>query len=220
MNVVKEIVLPRRPPKNPDPSLSPGGDCGACTLAGVLGISVQEAYNLHCSGDYYGGSPIPQVSPFTIYSMRKTLESIVNDWGDESDKKDLLEHAVTDIPIWPYDSSLILNAAFGMRSVLMCMGWRNHTRAMLHGGYYGIAQVWHGGTGGTPNLRDYGTTNHWIIIAGHRLVYEKTELCGSLREEILVCDSSTAMPLERWIEVLEFLTQWGGFAALWAKPAA
>ena len=218
MEIIKQVVLPRRALRNPQPSMNPGGDCGACALAGVLGVSVPVAYSYHCSGNYHSGEPISRVSPFSIYSMQKTLESLVNDWDTHMDRVGLLEHVVVDIPIWPYDSSLLLNASFGMRGNLMYC-WRANARAMLHGGYYGIGQVQHGGFSETPNLNTYGTSNHWILIVGHRIVHESREHSRSLHEELLISDSSLAMPAEQWINCNDFQSRWGGFATLWAKPA-
>src|SRR5689334_6626626 len=38
------MVLPRRVRPQPTPNLNPGGDCGPCVLAGILGWEVPEIY--------------------------------------------------------------------------------------------------------------------------------------------------------------------------------
>lgn len=222
--VVKEVSLPRRPPKNPIPSLNDGGDCGACVLAGILNIPIEKAYDLHCSGEYYGGKPIPTVSSFNFHSMSKTLESLTDDLGFHDEGRNLLEHCVTDIPMWMIDQHHeMCGLSFGVSGAMQYSPWCNNVRAMLTGGYYGICQVYDGGHKELTNL--YGSTNHWIMIAGWRYVYVKHtdhssegNATGHYEQEVLIGNSSNANPQEQWLPADKFLKNWGGFGVLWAKP--
>jgi len=222
--IVKEISLSRRPPKNPIPSLNDGGDCGACVLAGILNISIEKAYDLHRSGEYYGGKPIPKVSCFNFHSMIRTLESLTNDLGHKDESETFLEHCVTDIPLWTIDQlHEISGVSFGVSGAMQYSPWCNMVRAMLAGGYYGICQVYDGGHKVLNN--SYGITNHWIMIAGWRYVYVKHtdhkvegNALGHYEQEILIGNSSNAHPQEQWLPADDFLKFWGGFGVLWAKP--
>jgi hypothetical protein len=218
--ILKSIILPRRPPKNAEVSLNEGGDCGALCLAGLLGLpDAAAAYEYHCPGDYYGGTPIPKIHHFTRDSMVRTLEALVSDSMWRSGPT-ILDHVISDVPIWP----------FGYAQHYLCFGmqaqseWRDYARAMLNGGYYGIAQVKHGGYG--ENEVNRGHTDHWVMICGWRYVYTpetdperiKIGSLGSYHEEFLIGDSSRARPLETWVDANEFQERWGGFAAIWARP--
>ena len=225
MTILKEITLPRRPPKNREISLNDGGDCGALVLAGLLQLpDAEDAYKLHQSGDYYGGDPIPKVSSFSRQSMVRTLEVLASDTGARGGLDDipiLLDHVITDIPIWPFGYAKH-DLAFGPRAQFE---WRGYVRALLNGGYYGIAQVKHGGWPKDTPISQFGLTDHWVMICGWRYCYvpesdpERLKIClGSYHEEFLIGDSSRARPLETWVEANEFQSQWGGFAAIWAKP--
>lgn len=224
MEIVKQIILPNRPPKNPIPGIVDGGDCGACVLAGLLGISVPEAYELHCSGEYYGGSPIPKQSTFNYQSMIRTLESLTCDW--RTDKPKPLEHVVTDIPLFPFDYQYkVSGLPFGFPSTMQYNAWQNYARALLSGGYYGIAMVYNNGFKG--EIRHYGETDHWVMICGWRNVYipesdeqrKKSGCIGSYNTELLIGNSAKSSPQEDWVDYGDFLKFWGGFSALWAKPS-
>lgn len=224
VSVLKKIVLPRRPIKQPTPCLNSGGDCGALCLAGLLQLpDAESAYRLHRAGDYYGGTPIPQISSFSRQSMVRTLETLTSDTGARGglDVPIFLDHVISDTPIWPFGYAKH-DLSFGMRAQFE---WRDHARALLNGGYYGIAQVKHGGYSLDTPLRDFGTTDHWVMICGWRYVFvpetdvERLKICsGSYQHEFLIGDSSRARPLETWVEGNEFQNRWGGFATIWAKP--
>lgn len=219
MKILKEITLPRRPVKNRLVSLYSGGDCGACVLAGLLGLpDAEDAYKLHISGEYAGGGKIPQIESFTRQTMQHSLEALQTDWKITPN---LIEHVVSDIPIWPFGYARH-NLTFAMRPQ---HEWRDYARALLTGGYYGIAQVMMGGHAPTAPMKDYGLTNHWIMICGWRYCYipetdpERIKLTtGFYKEEFLIGDSAKSRPLECWVDANDFQNYWGGFAALWAKP--
>lgn len=215
--VIKEVSLPHRPPKNPVPSLNMGGDCGACVIAGILNISIQEAYELHCSGEYSGGNPIPKISSFNFHSMIRTLECLTDDLGIKPNP--ILEHCVTDIPMWLVNQHHeISGVSFGVSGAMQYTPWCNMIRAMLTGGYYGICQVFNRGHTELNSL--YGTTNHWVMIVGWRYVYIKhsDDISGHYEQEVLIGNSANTCPQEEWLPVDKFLKNWGGFGVLWAKP--
>lgn len=226
MTVLKQIVLSRRPVKNREVSLNEGGDCGACVLAGLLGLpDAADAYELHRPGSYLGGTAIPKIHHFTRRSMIDTLEALASDHGCRGGLDGvpvLLDHVVTDIPIWPFhqhDHEL----AFGLRSQFE---WRDYARALLNGGYYGLAQVKHGGYQPDGPIRDHGMTDHWVMICGWRYVFlpetdeaRRAAGCGGHYEEhFLIGDSSRARPLETWVPANDLQRFWGGFTAIWARP--
>lgn len=223
--ILKSVVLPRRPVKNREVSLHDGGDCGACVLAGLLRLpDAEDAYKLHRPGDYYGGDPIPQVHSFTFRSMKDSLDGLASDSGARGGLENTpiaLDHVISDTPIWPFGYARH-DLSFGMRTQFE---WRGYARALLNGGYYGVAQVKHGGWPADTPIERLGTTDHWVMICGWRYLYvpesdpERLKLCsGSYREEFLIGDSSRARPLETWVEANEFQNRWGGFSAIWARP--
>lgn len=223
--VLKSIVLPRRPVKNREVSLNEGGDCGGCVLAGLLQLpDAEDAYKYHRPGNYYGGDPIPQIHSFTNRSMIDTLTVLTSDSGCRGGMDStpvLLDHVISDVPIWPFGHARH-DLAFGMRAQFE---WRDYARGLLNGGYYGLAQVRHGGWPEDTHISKFGTTNHWIMICGWRYLFvpetdsERLKLTtGSYRTEFLIGDSSRSRPLETWIDANEFQNRWGGFAAIWARP--
>lgn len=224
--VLKQVVLSRRPPKNAEVSLNDGGDCGACVLAGLLALpSATEAYDLHLPGEYHGGAAIPKVHHFTRESMVRTLDSLASDSGCRGGLGGvpiLLDHVISDIPIWPFDQRGS-QLAFGLRAQFE---WPHYARALLNGGYYGVAQVKHGGYDPDGPARHLGETDHWVMICGWRYVYlpetdpeRRAAGClGCYEQHLLIGDSSRARPLETWVDAHDFLRYWGGFAAVWARP--
>jgi hypothetical protein len=223
---VKEIVLPRRPPINPTPCINGGGDCGACVVAGVLNITVEQAYEYHVSGNYYGGDPIPKISSWNQNSMRNTLTMLVNDLGGYRETPRLLEHVVDDVPIWPFAFPFQgLGIPYGLAGHRQFDGWVNYVRAMLTGQYYGITTVYNNGFKKTTDDAMFGETDHWITIVGWRYAFVPTEdeerkkiSRGHYQQEVLIANSARSSPREEWIDVGEFLKSWGGFGVIWAKP--
>jgi hypothetical protein len=225
-DTLKQIILPRRPVRQPQPTIVSGGDCGACVLAGLTGVSVEEAYDrFHQPGEYLGGKPIEKRSSLSDTSMKVSLELLMSDSGCRGGCADipvLLDHVVTDIPIWPFGHARHY-LCWGLRTQLE---WREYARAMLNGGYYGVAQVAHGGLDPDGPLRKFGWTDHWVMICGWRYRYEVDQHdeerrkagLGSYHEDILIGDSSLARPHECWVDVNDFQSYWGGFATFWAKP--
>jgi hypothetical protein len=219
---VKEIVLPRRPPKNYEVSLSDGGDCGACAVAGLLQISIEQAYEYHVSGEYLGGKPIPKISAWNRRSLINTLEGMTNDLDGWRALPNLVEHVVSETPLFPFDHPHgILGLPYGLTSWSQFSPWCDYVRAMLNGGYYGLTTVFNNGVTQLDNT--YGETNHWVTIVGWRYAFTKREdledkYSGSYSQEVLIANSAKNSPLEEWICAADFLKKWGGFSAIWAKP--
>lgn len=221
---VKSIILPRTVRKQPIPHISQGGDCGACVVAGMLDISVSEAYDFHQTGEYSSGDKIPKTSAWNQRSMRNTLELLTNDLGCSGRLlPTLLEHVVVEVPIFPFNIMRKHELAFGLNGHSQFWAWTSYLRAMLHGGFYGLATVFNNGFKTAEDFKLYGETNHWVLIRGWRYAYEKNEdpnrLCiGSYEQEILIGNSAHNSPDEEWLPIDKFLLFWGGFTAMWAKP--
>jgi hypothetical protein len=209
MEIVKSIILTKRPVKQPEVRIVSGGDCGACVLAGLLGCSLKEAYQLHQISEN-----MPKEHPFSIWSMKKTLEMLVPPF--HKGEKNSLVHAVTEIPIWPFDYMLPHNSAFGLLGMHMFRSWNDNLIAMLHGGYYGITQVHNHGYRDKfgDGEGNYPDTNHWVMICGWRLILEGNRY----DDQILIGNSSSSTDLETWVDVQDFLKYWGGFSCMYAKP--
>ncbi len=211
------IYLPNKVPKNYEQSLNSGGDCGACVIAGLLGISIEQAYEYHKSGTYHGGEPIPKIHSFCRSSMRDTLDNL------QPKNHGLIEHVVKHAPIFPLAAHKELGMPFGLMGNLQFGAWTDYVRAMLSGGYYGIAQVYNNGHN-ENSLNEHGMTNHWVMIKGWRMQWyrdpkDKTSTSGGMAiEEICISNSSRNSEHEQWIYVGDFLGLWGGFDAYWAKP--
>ncbi len=194
-------------------------------MAGMLDISVSEAYDLHQTGEYSTGDKVPKISAWNQRSMRNTLDLLTNDLGCSSRVlPNLLEHVVKDVPVFPFDVCRVHELAFGLNGHAQFWAWASYVRAMLHGGYYGITTVFNNGFKNPEDFKLYGETNHWVMIKGWRYAYEKNEdpntsyCSGTYRQEILIGNSARNSPDEEWLQIDKFLLFWGGFAAIWAKP--
>ncbi len=204
-----EVSLPRRPPKNPQPCVVSCGDCGACVIAGLLGITVEDAYELHASG-YYGRGPLdttpakemPKRSAFSYHSMRSTLMAAMYDGK--------FDRAILDTPLWLLGANVEVNGAFGVSAVLQSIEVRAYWLAMFDAGYYGVGQVvMHGGG------PDAGV-DHWVMLCGFR---RRAGEGSEILEEVLVGDSALSQPQERWIGANTFLRKHGGFMAFFVRPS-
>jgi hypothetical protein len=231
VTVQKQVILPRRPIKQQTPCIFPGGDCGALVVGGLLGghdagWTVERVYDeLHQAGEYYGGKPVEKRSSFCRQSMVRTLDLLASDTGCRGGCNDipvLLDHVISDVPVW-LDSDYGRDVPFGLRAQF---AWREYCRAMLNAGYYGIAQVKHGGYPEDAPIRTWGTTDHWVMICGWRYIHSlegeseerKKAGLGHYEGHVLIGDSSRSRPLETWVELNEFTNRWGGYSAIWARP--
>ena len=134
-----EIVLVRRSLLQPHPHIYSGGDCGACSLGGALGISVQAVYERFDSGGITNEG-----------EMARCLRCSVSSG---------LADRMIDTPTeWP-DSRYL--RSFGSPAQHEYVPWFNYVRMAIDAGYYGLAKVDYKGTGGPD-------TNHWVLICGAR----------------------------------------------------
>lgn len=206
------IELPRQVPRNPEPAIVNGGDCGACCIAGVLGITVEQAYELHLAGCYAGGEPIPQQSTVDVESLYATLE--------QSGMTDHVLEGMFDVS--PLDYQPPGWQAFGR---LPHFSFRLHFelyRALLSAGYYRICTVSNGGKGLESGWMCQ-QTNHWIMVRGARGIWSSpSPTSGSRRykTEILLSNSARNQPHAQWADMKHFLQSWGGMVGVWVKPKA
>lgn len=132
------LILPRRAVTQPHPFIYKGGDCGACSLGGVLGISVPEVYKA------FGSDGITHSG-----EMGRCLRCAVTDYADR----------ILDVPAkWDVYTGC---ASFGQPAYFASVPWFNYIRMGIDAGYYGLATINYDGNG-RPE------TNHWIVICGAR----------------------------------------------------
>lgn len=197
--VLYEVVLPLRVVPQPTPSLSPGGDCGACVLAGLLGTTVEEVYAQFAGGRADAPS-------------RFEMENIVS----QALRSGRLDRVVTGVPFWPTRSSYL---AFGHSGHLSFPEWFEYVRMALDGGYYGISSVNFEQTGAGSDVPP--DTDHVVLICGAREVsipHEKLPASRIEREVLVSCSARSGPDLE-WVEVKEFLAKRGGYNVILVRPA-
>ena len=183
------IVLPRRAVPQPSPFLNSGGDCGACVLAGVLGLSPVDIYERWCQNT-------PQ--SLGLWEIQRLLRC--------AEHEGLLSHVVIDIPIWPYAVPSMC-AGWGLTSWQQQSAWESYLAMSISGGYYGLATVAH-----PPDGPVNDGTNHWVLLCGIRHSEAHKQY------EVLVSCSAQSTPNEDWISTRSFLINRGGFTTLLARP--
>jgi hypothetical protein len=187
---IKEVVLPRRAVPQPTPNVYPHGDCGACVLAGVFGLTVEETYQR-----FQG-----KVDTFNYYERRNAIRQAV--W------EGLAEHCIDEFPEWPLNR-IELQQEFGLTAWHQGGSYWNYLRMAFAGGYYGIAEV---------NYEKQGPeqpSNHVVLLCGAR---EHRPESRTIQDQLLVSCSARSSPDEEWVEVHEFLKRRGGFNVLLVKP--
>lgn len=208
-----EYILPRNVPRNPEPHICEGGDCGACVLAGLFDKSLQWAYEQHESGIYHNGEAIPKISSFSLSSMRNTLEGL-----------DLIYH-MTDAYIEVSSTYHFQDwYSFGKQNHFNPPEWFDVFRVFLEAGYYRICTVSNNGKGMDENnqLRRH-MADHWIMINGIRAYWKDVSTEYSvggrrLETEIHLSNSAKTSPHSQWVGMKEFLMTWGGMNGFWVKP--
>lgn len=195
---IEELVeLPRRVVHQPTPEVSPGGDCGACVLSGLLGMSIEDVYKkLH---------PKNEVQSFSRYDMIGALSTakytlkLVDRYNDNT-------------PHWEVREILL---AFGSAGWQQSLEWQAYMHMAFEAGYYGIANVRHDKTGPFT-----GGPDHWVLLCGMRLRWNERQDNGSRsgQYEVLVSCSSRTTPDLEWVKVGDFLKERGGFNAILVKP--
>ena len=203
------IVLPREVPRNPVPCISHGGDCGACAIAGVTGLTPKEAYKFHFPGTYLGGKAQKKESPVSVSHM---AESLVATGRVEHIIEGMINMTSMDYapPEW---------GAFGPLPHYQAVLYFNLFRALLSAGYYRLCTVSSGGSGFSGQMKQQ--TNHWIMINGIRGHLEPVMSFPDAKKyeyEIRISDSANSRPHCVWVDIGEFLQCWGGMVGVWAKP--
>lgn len=193
MPIRYEVTLPRRVVPQPTPNIHEGGDCGACVLAGLLGVTPAEVYPL-CEID-------PAKQDISFERMRQALH-------DAKHRGDF-DRINIDSPEWP--QRIASMRTYGSASWTQAMDWFNYVRMAFDAGYYALANVQHAKQGGAPD--------HWVLLAGAREVYPDGDKGGVIHQQVLVSCSARSTPDEEWVEVREFLEKRGGFNVYLARPA-
>lgn len=187
------VVLPRRVVPQPTPNIHPGGDCGWCCLAGVMQITVQEAY------DRFEHDPREGIG---WYEMRQMLL--------KGEHAGWFDRVITDVPVWP-DAMPPAKWAYGMS--VSPLEWFNYVRMALDAGYYGFASV--------DSQKKREEPDHFVLIVGarERYVPHKTmKMAKTVELELLISCSSRATPDEEWVSVHNLLDQRGGYNIQLARP--
>lgn len=184
-----KAVLPRRAVPQPHPMLNPRGDCAACCMAGMLGWSdIGRVY-----ADLQGG----EVRAPSWEITRRNL------WNAYS--RGLVDRIVDTVPIWPEHPSQMQR---GMPAIASSLEWFNYVRMAVEAGYYGLAEV-------AFSKQPTDPTDHEVLICGAREI--RPEGCGAVKTEVLV-SCSASHPEGRWVEVRDFLRNWGGYNVLLVRP--
>jgi hypothetical protein len=189
---MSEVVLPRRVIPQPSPFMVQGGDCGACVLGGIFGLSVPETYERFIT------SRFGKLQSFC-------WENIVDALND-AERKGLADRAVVQVPIWPIDTQWM---TWGLVGANQYFAWQAYLRMAFDAGYYAIAGISIDGKGAAA----YGP-DRWVLLCGWRPSPE-----GTVLDEILV-SCSARHPEGRWVKSRDFLQQQGGYNVLLARPAA
>lgn len=184
------VVLPRRVVPQPRPFLVEGGDCGACVLAGALGLTVPEVYARTVEA---------------WWGKRQSLnEDVVARAVTEAARDGVADRAVTRPAHWTVEDRW---ATWGACASRQWQPWAEYLRMAFDAGYYGLACVSMDGLGSNAAGPD-----HWVLLCGWRPGQD-----GTVLDEVLV-SCSARHPEGRWIRARDFLARQGGFNALLVRP--
>lgn len=193
-----ENVLPRTTLPQPRPCVVKAGDCGACVLGGLAGLSVSGAYGV-CKPD----GP----SHFTLEDMQSAF-LLLEDQG-------VFDRVVDEPPCW-ISHIHAAHTAFGFTALSQAPNWYDYVRLAIDAGYYGVVTISFEPVTSKPG-DTYLSSNHWVMIRGARFTWVKVEGMSASRgsEEILV---SCSVKGDYWIAVREFARLHGGSHVLLARP--
>ena len=201
---LSEIILPRRVVPQPSPKVVEGGDCGACVIAGLLGVGIAEAYDLQDRDERPEGAK-DKPRPFSWQGMAHALAC----WGREP----MTDGVLDAVPVWPWEVHE-MQTHWGMVGWQQNMAWWNYVRMGLMGGFYGVTHVNMDGKG--PSFEH----DHWVLICGARQRLEPHPTmkgCGTYLQEILV-SCSARHPEGKWYDSRTYLFTHGGFNAIMVRP--
>lgn len=201
-DVTDLLLLPRRVVHQPTPEVHPGGDCGACVLAGLLGMSVPDVYDKIQRPMTTGWQGPASFS----------RKGIVN--GLEYARQEgLVEDVLSETPRWhqKWDEW----SEWGDPGWVQSGPWRSYVRLGMQAGYYAVANVRFDKDGPLK-----GNSDHWVLLCGARTRWRAFdgERCVGDHQFLVSC-SARSTPDEEWVEPLDFLRQRGGFNVVLIKPA-
>lgn len=205
MSEREEIILPRRVPRQPLPFIVDGGDCGACVISGALGLAIADIYN---RVDEACIQKFGQPHSISYGRMRQFLQC---------NEGRLFAEAILDPPIWLARTGG-WDMLFGLPGHMQSMSWLPYVRMALRAGFYGIAGVDTMKAGPTGH-----GSNHWVMVCGYRQRWEERvgndgDTWRAGHDEILISNSATSQPAEEWVDVGDFLRNWGGFNCFLVRP--
>lgn len=191
------VVLPRRVVHQPTPELHPGGDCGACVLAGLTDLPLEEVY----------AKLDPKHSSPTSFWRGSMIAAVhIAKW----DLKRITKY-IEEVPYWPPHEGM---RAFGDSGWMQSSEWFSYVTMAFEAGYYAIASVVIKKTGPFS-----GGTDHWVLLCGSRLRWGPWENGGRTGHyEVLVSCSARSTPDEEWVGVGDFLRERGGFDVILVRP--
>jgi hypothetical protein len=187
------VTLPRRVIQQPMPPLHDEGDCGACVVAGLLGITVEAVYERK-----------GETTPFCWLTLHKLIGEAY--WNDE------LDRLITKVPYWPYGDAL---RGFGDPSWHRNLEWFEYVRMGLDAGYYGLMNLNMKGVG------PFAMADHFVMVVGardHEVPNPNCKGSSMVLKELCISDSSTRKPDLYWIDHLELLRNHGGYNVMLARP--
>lgn len=196
-----EVILPRRAHAQPSPRRVALGDCGACALGGLLGITVDQTYTLVCGPRSF---PLPS-GPQSIgwQTMCEVVEA--------SETAGRLSRALVDIPHWNVGGA---HMTWGLSAMWQSRPWWKLAMTAMDAGLYGLACVSSVGGGADSEGPD-----HWVLIVGYRVRVESPGGDSEREHRELLVSCSARHPEGKWVGRREFLEKWGGFNTIWARPA-
>ena len=168
-------------------------------MGGLLGLKIQEVYERF--------SEDGKVEPFNWYSMRSALS--------QAQAEGFLDRVIDDVPVWA-GGSIDAKRFWGFPSWESNLAWFSYVRMALDAGYYGFAFVDFDRSGPQGS-----GTDHIVLVCGHRERREKHATIkgvSTICPEILISCSATKSPEEEWVHHHEFLSRWGGYNLLLARP--
>lgn len=187
-----EIVLPRRVLPQPVPFVVDGGDCAACVLGSICGMSVREIYSEFANAI---GGDRPHGLGFE--DIRNVLH--------EAMARGIIDRFVVFQPMWFIPDG---RCSFGVPGWNLKLQWFEYLLMAMDAGYYGLANVVFDKKG------PFATPDHFVMIVGARMFVED----NAFKMQILVSCSSTKTPDVEWVNVDDFLKQRGGFNIIYARP--
>lgn len=203
------VEVDRHSARQPSPSLNSGGDCGLCCISGVLGHGtefVREAYRLAYD------SP-DTIRALSLPCMTKALSNLHHQHG-------LIED-LADYPVQPRVGFGRGVSPWGYPGDQLFNEWLHQLRTHLEAGYVGVTEILFSGGGRTTADFKYRGSDHWVLLIGAKSVYwEKRDEQGKFQfggwdKYVKV---SCSVKGDYWVDIQDFLTQYGGFHVLFVRP--